>query len=36
MPGMLENLKLGTIHCETCGCDKEKCTCDDFCESCGS
>ena len=23
-------------HCEVCGCDKDKCTCDDFCESCGS
>ena len=22
--------------CPTCGCDKDKCTCDDSCESCGA
>jgi len=22
-------------QCPICGCDKNKCTCDDFCESCG-
>ena len=23
-------------NCPVCGCDKDKCTCDDFCESCGA
>ena len=23
-------------QCVVCGCDEDKCTCDDFCESCGA
>ena len=23
-------------NCPTCGCQKDKCICDDFCENCGA
>ena len=29
-------MKMINPNCPVCGCDKDKCTCDDFCESCGS
>tara|TARA_Y100000310_G_scaffold2300_1_gene2880 strand:+ start:1057 stop:1230 length:174 start_codon:yes stop_codon:yes gene_type:complete len=33
LPKHVENKK---PHCEVCGCDKDKCTCNDSCESCGA
>ena len=33
---MLGIVNMVNPNCPVCGCDKDKCTCDDGCESCGA